>query len=458
MLEKLFRGESKARKRAIYKSIGKINAILNLEQIEERVKKYVRKVEKEKKGSTEIGGGIRISGGISTSGAEAGVGGGLALSAEETKRQQETVELIYNGLAVIDYEAAKGELENIIEQCGAKGIILLVDEWSSVSMSLQPLLAEMIRKTIASSSKVFLKMGSLKYFTRTSAIIDGPQRIGFQSGIDITPVADLDQLLNFDIDRQRVKDFLTIVIYKHACQELPALKEYTVKQFEDYLCGELFQNQNAYFEVIRSSEGNPRDFLTILAGCCTGGRRHQKISQEDAIGAAVIHFTDAKAPEIKGNAEANELSNRIFQRVVKNKQKLFLCSVDKAESDHRIQELWHYRFFHIVNPIFTVIDDDGIPHDYIVYSMDYGKLLSLKVGEAGQKVLDLMQLVLDTTTRIGFRSGVSRILTTFLDSEELGGPLKKLAGKTAAQRKGVEPADISNPGFLVEKCVIDDLL
>lgn len=452
LLEKVFGGESKSRKQKIDESIEKLNSLLNMEQIEEQVKEYVRKVEKGKEGSSKIGGRVGISSQISTSKPEAQIGAGFEISAEEVEKAKETIELIYRGLAVINYESIRNELESIVEQCGAKAIILLVDEWSSVSLSIQPYLAEMIRKTIAVSNKVFLKIVTLKYLTQTSAIVDPPQRIGFQSGVDIIPLADLDLLLNYDIDQQGVKDFLTMVAYKHTCLELPALKEYSVTEFEDYLCSELFEKSSVYFELVRSSEGNPRDFLSVLSSCCITARLgdSKKISQKQVIEAAARFFTESKSPEIKNYPQANTLFNKIFRKVVQNRHKLFLISAEKAEYDRRIQALWHYRFIHLVMSSFTTVDEDRIPHEYAVYSMDYGKLLSLKVDKAGQELVGII------STASSFSLATSVISTIII--RLYGRSLKQIMGRKHVSRKGVEAANLADVNYLVKNCIFDDLL
>ena len=296
-----------------------------------------------------------------------------------------------------------------------------------------------------------MKIVTLKYLTQTSAIVDPPQRIGFQSGVDIIPLADLDLLLNYDIDQQGVKGFLTMVAYKHTCLELPALKKYSVPEFEDYLCSELFENPSVYFELVRSSEGNPRDFLSVLSSCCITARLgdRKKISQKQVIGAAARFFTESKSPEIKNYPQANILFNKIFSRIVQNRQKQFLISAEKAENDCRIQALWHYRFIHLMSPSHTAVDEVHIPHEYAVYSMDYGKLLSLKVDKEGQKFVDAMSIACDV-----FSGGILSLII-----EKLGGEyLKKVIGRQVVSRKGVETAASTDISYLVRNCVIDDLL
>ena len=460
LLQKVFGGESKKRKDLIESSIDNLDALLNLERIEESLKTYVRTIEKADETTNQLRSKGSILAGISTKKIDAEIGVGVGASTEDIEKEKQKIEIVYGGLAVLDYDAIRSELEKIIELCGADAVNLLIDEWSAVNLSLQPLLAEMIRKTVGISNKIFLKIVALKYFTRTSALIDPPQRIGFQMGIDITELADLDALLSFDINKQGVKDFLTFVAYKHSCLLIPELEKYNAREFEDYLCKEVFENREAYFELVRSSEGNPRDFLTMLSACCSNAKAEaktgdaKKISLEKVVKAALAYFIDIKAPEINSNPDAQKLFQKIFKCVTSHRQKLFLVSTEKALADNRIKELWHFRFIHLVNPSYEHLGPDHVPHEYSVYSIDYGKLVALKVSEAGETAVKKMISFLDPLLKlVGFRTDT---LSNFAQDPKLGGKLKQIAGRALV--KEVEIGELKDVQHLIDNCCIDSML
>ncbi len=62
------------------------------------------------------------------------------------------------------------------------------------------------------------------------------------------------------------------------------------------------------------------------------------------------------------------------------KQKLFLISSRLALQDRRIRELWNYRFIHLVEPNYDHIAAGELLRTYSVYSMDYGRLVSLRLN------------------------------------------------------------------------------
>ncbi len=460
LLDKIFKGDNQKKKNEISINFDKLESLINLSEIEELTQEYVREIEVGKEGSSKISGQTILSGSVSLIKQKAEMSSKIDLSAEELEKQKETLSIVYKGLAVLDYNQIRSELENVIEKCGARTIIILIDEWSSVNLSIQPLLAEMIQKTIGISNKIFLKIVALKFFTNTSLAIDSSQRIGLQIGIDLSQLVDLDQLLNMTANEQAMKDFLTLVAFNHICLEIPRLKTVRIDKFESFLCSQIFENDNAYHEIIRASEGNPRDFLSILSNCCSilTFRRKSKINEKDSIKVAMNFFTENKTPEIQNSQEANLLFTQIFQRVVQNKQKLFLVSSNGSIIDDRLRELWHYRFVHIVSENYTVLDKNGMPNEYKVYSMDYGKLLSLKIDAKGEKVVKIMNNAAMIISEIAADRMTGILVEILLGIVQT--PLKKFSGKflVSLEGEGVETASLNSPEYLIQHCVLDDLL
>ena len=438
------------RKRIKQKLIA-LREIFKARRIEEGMTKYAHKIDASREGSTTAKAGLSVS----VSGFEPKAKAEMGLSAHEIDKNKEAVELIYGGLAVLDYDEIRQTLEAIIDECGARAISVLVDEWSSIELKIQPLLAEMIRKTLCVSNRIFVKIVALKYFTRTSASVDPPQVIGFQPGVDIFPIADLDALQCFDFDeksQQSIKDFLTFVLYRHCTVLDPEVKQKGVVEFERYVCDHVFENPEAYLEIVRAAEGNPRDFLSLLSACCSSAsERAASVSQKDAVRIASSHFTNSKAPNIQDDT-AEKLYRELFEKVVENKQKLFLLSAAKAGRDPRIQKLWHYRFIHLVVPMYTVITESGTPKEYSVFSMDYGKLLALKTNKAGEKVISTMRMLWSCS---GQSSIVTIALNVSLAKAGLKEKLISVAGRSIVGK--VETADLDAEG-LVKACVYDSLL
>jgi hypothetical protein len=449
-LDKIFGGQNRMRHNTIQQSFKTLQHILDLHQIEERIKSYSRHVEGEDESVDRAKAGFDASIGVETGKPSAKLSLAAGISSEDVEKHKEKIVLLYEGLSVIDYEAIRRELEKIITEAGAKAIIILIDEWSSVSLSIQPLLSEMIRKTLGVSDKIFLKFASLKFFTKLSAVVNAPQRMGFQVGVDVHPIQDLDRLLNYDADNNGVQTFLTWVAYRHACEELHALRRVTAGEFQKYLCSEVFDGEAVYAEIVRASEGNPRDFLALLAACTAEAHLNPgaKISKQHVIKTATRYFNDTKLPELVNSPSAHLLFQKLFQHVTKTKQKLFVASTDRAARSPSLQELWHYRFIHLVEPSIDVRADDGSLEEYAVYSIDYARLLALKIDRAGDELVEAMSKL----ESLLFPTG--GLLTKILDKTGL----RKGFGRLAVAQSGLEAGDINAMRRLAKECVVDHLL
>jgi hypothetical protein len=459
--QRIFGGEAKAREAKVEELLGQVDSILDLKQIEERLSEYLRTLETDKSVANELKGRIGVSTKFSLAKSDLEANAGLTITSEDVEKEKEKIALVYKGLAVIKYADIREALENVIDLCGASALVVLVDEWSSVSLSIQPVLAEMIRTTLAVSDKIALKIAASSYLTQTSAAIDPPQRIGLQPGVDVTQLADLDAALTYELNSQLVKDFLTTVAYMHTRSVLPELGHYSVKEFEDYLCQEVFDKAEDYLEVTRSSEGNSRDFIIVLADCCRLARMagDKKISQKQAVRSASDYFLNTKAIVIRSDSPASLLYRDLFKKIVQMKQKLFLVSTGIAETDFRLQDLWNNRFVHLISKSFFVIDDAGTPAEYAVYSMDYGKVLTLKVHEANENLVSMMVRAARLLSQVSgpLASIISESIVKYLSKSVVGGKLLDVPATALVAEKGVEAASLSDLNAVAKNYIVDDL-
>ena len=107
----------------------------------------------------------------------------------------------------------------------------------------------------------------------------------------------------------------------------------------------------------------------------------------------------------------------------------------------------------MVNQSYSYLDKNMKAREYTVFSMDYGKLLSLKANERGEKFVNTM--VNAAGVAAGSMAGFGARL---LAESFVGEKLRKIAGKALVSSGDIETADLSNIDYLVENCVIDKLL
>lgn len=480
--EKLRDKSSARRKTNIHASIEQLQALLNQKRIEEALEmdQYNRFVTVSRDEGSAIKGGINLGGQASNTTLKSDLGANISASASKAENEKETTNLVFKGMEVISYEGIRTELEKLINDCEVNMLVILVDEWNSVHLSIQPLLAEMIKKTIGTSNKISLKIATLRYYTKTSTLRadNTRQRIGWLPGIDITTLADLDSLLNYDAYQQGVNDFLTHVAYQHTCLELPALKAsiVNVKDFEHYLCNELFETPVVYSEAVRASEGNPRDFLSILSLCCEIAKiSEKKISLEQVMRSVSTHFKESKGNYIAEITGGSDLYINIFNEIVQKRSKLFLFSKYKAENNEKLRELWHFRSIHLVNDSLMYLDENSVPHEYMVYSMDYGRLLALKADVEGANILNKMVTTLNylpevlgdmsssgrmilTQLAISPKTGEQSISTQLMLNANKRAVINEIGIARVAKAGGVETSNTHDINYLVKNCVLDRLL
>jgi hypothetical protein len=458
-LERIFGGQARDRRNKIDASFTSLLQLLDEGVIDESIKTYVRKVESERDGSAKIGGGIGISAKVSEKEAhgeakvEGQLHGGVAW---KSKKKLET---IYSGLAVIDYDLIRSHIVTIIENAGAKSVIVLIDEWSDLPRDVQPLIAEMIRKTLGTSGLINLKVAALKFFCWPSAALEDGQRIGLTRA-NLSVLADLDALLRFEAQDQAVKDFLTLMLYKHVVAIEPQLAGLGVSAFEAVLCDKVFEGEAAYQELIRSSEGNPRDFLRLLGNCSKSAELDagKRITERAVLEAAISHFQNDKQPEIAHSEAVTAAFDKLFRLVTTKGSKLFAVSSAIAEKSDVLRELWHYRFIHLVHerlPIFA----EGTASDYDIYAMDYGKLLSLKLTREGEKQFKKIEAASELLSTVLGNSLLAKLINLALKSEKVGGVMRKMLGRSAVAEQGVERGSFGTIEQLITGgCVADEIL
>jgi hypothetical protein len=92
---------------------------------------------------------------------------------------------------------------------------ILVDEWSDLPLDLQPLLADLIRRSVFPVARVTVKIGAIEQRSEFSKQAGAGGYIGIEVGADAAADIDLDDFMVFGNDAEKAKDFFRELIYKH---------------------------------------------------------------------------------------------------------------------------------------------------------------------------------------------------------------------------------------------------
>jgi hypothetical protein len=96
-----------------------------------------------------------------------------------------------------------------------KRIWLLLDEWSSIPLDLQPYLADLLRRSMFPAQNVTVKIAAIEQRSRFRIPMELGDYIGVELGADIAADLNLDDFMVFENDPEHAKQFFQELIFKH---------------------------------------------------------------------------------------------------------------------------------------------------------------------------------------------------------------------------------------------------
>ncbi|CDQ43186.1 hypothetical protein [Mycolicibacterium neoaurum] len=258
--------------------------------------------------------------------------------------------------------------------------VLLVDEWTSLPVEIQPFVAEFIRRSFFTSTRVTVKIASLEYRSRFS-LTDAGNIIGFELGADIAANLDLDDFYVYDRNEDKVVSNFHELLYKHVTSGLDPelLKQHTIRDATSFR-SRIFTERATFVELVRAGEGVVRDFLGIFSAAffkaITTGR--QKIDLHSVEEAARDWYETDKSTALSDNQR--EALHRIIQDVIGDRStKMFMLS--RSDANHpMIQSLFDLRLLHLILRGYSDKENPG--KRYNIYALDYGTYVDLKRTKA----------------------------------------------------------------------------
>jgi hypothetical protein len=274
--------------------------------------------------------------------------------------------------------------EQILSGLGLERVWLLVDEWSFIPEEVQPYLADLFRRTFAPSPKFTIKIVCLPHKTNLSVVMAG-RTIGFEVGGDIFPGIDLDDILIYAKAPDTVELVFARILYAH----LTTSKKLTLpdpdKSIHNF-ANAIFSDRRALVELIKASEGNPRDFLHIFV---TSYRSTFETPGTIAIGIPVIRNSAADWFERDKLKNTNPIQKQILQRLISEvirdrKSKLFLARQERGSSP-TLRDLQHSRLLHRWHRGYAAKGGQDSER-YDVYAIDYGAYVDLRTTVLGREI------------------------------------------------------------------------
>jgi len=210
------------------------------------------------KSGVEVGGKLGISpeGSAKLSASDQSEG----LSEQTEKRQ---------GIEVprVNFQYLMRKTTGIAQYVAPKRVWLLIDEWSTVSLDLQPYLADLIRRSFFSIPNVSVKIAAIEQRSTFKLDREAGGNIGIELGADAAVALNLDDYLVYDANPERSVEVFRQLLRNHVTSisgELGCdLGEAVYKSWTNHA----FTNENVFRELVQACEGVPQGHSVLIMQC-----------------------------------------------------------------------------------------------------------------------------------------------------------------------------------------------
>lgn len=270
----------------------------------------------------------------------------------------------------LDFGTLQTSLSGLLDVLGVPRIWLLIDEWSEIPLDLQPILADLLRRTVLPHPKMILKIAAIEHRSKFAVLLGQGSYLEVELGADVTADINLDDFVVYDVDQRRATEFFKNLIYRHYTVSESADKNI---RSADQLISAVFTQVPAFQEFVRAVEGVPRDAMNLAAMVARLAYGRQ-ISINDVRKAAREWYQQDKMSVTKSAPHLSEILNTIVTDVIEGRRArafLFPSGINVPEID----QLYDARLLHLLKKSIASKDEAGRRYD--VYKIDYGCYVDL---------------------------------------------------------------------------------
>ncbi|MBV9161872.1 MAG: hypothetical protein JO309_06830 [Pseudonocardiales bacterium] len=312
--------------------------------------------------------------------AESGVGLELSVSpnakVSATRRRSATAESRLRRTGIERHHVVFGPLSRalrgITSALGSVRLWLLLDEWSSIPLDLQPLLADLLRRSVLPTAGITVKIATIERRSRFSQPSLSRDYVGIEVGADAASAVSLDDFMIFDNVRSRAQEFFGQLFYNHASARLSTMIYEPPSNPDSFI--EATFHRNSFPELVRAAEGVPRDAINIAA-LAAQHARDELIGLPDVRRAARDWYLRDKQTAINANEPARQMLRLLIDEVVgRRRSRTFL--LDQLDARHEtIDELCDARLLHVLRRGIADPKSPGTLYDG--FAIDYGCYVDL---------------------------------------------------------------------------------
>jgi hypothetical protein len=305
-------------------------------------------------------------------------GGGFKAEARaestNARNTSSTVKRSGNEILYVNFGATGAAFRGVVEKLGGHRVWILLDEWGSVPLALQPYLADLIRRSLLPVIGVTVKIAAIEHRSAFRQKLGSGDYIGIELGADVSADINLDDFMVFDNDADRATDFFRDLIGRHveaAASNMPWANE--IPKGPEAIIQGAFTEKRAMEEFVRACEGVPRDAINILS-LAAQRALSQAISVAHVRVAARNWFQRDKEKAVSADDQAHKLLQSIIREVIGDRRaRAFLLRSDVM--NETIESLYDARVLHVLKRGISTHDQPGVRFD--VFKLDYGCYVDL---------------------------------------------------------------------------------
>jgi len=312
-----------------------------------------------------------------TKGADIGIEG-PRLSAyariNEGQRLAAEREVVMRGVARhrIHFGSVAAAVKKLIPSLPGRRLWLIMDEWSHVSMDLQPLLADLIRHCLLPIPGVTVKFGAIE--TRTIFKLDriDGSYLGIELGADVAADIDLDEFMVLATAGKNATVFFAQLFQRHIQAAADPEDSPRFSSPDDFV-KQAFAGEGAFRELVRAAEGVPRDGINVLSKAALMAA-DGRITLRHVRDAARTWYLSDKQAALRARSTERDLLHWIIDHVIERRAiRGFL--LQQGSESHLIEWLYDARLIHLMKRSIAAKDRAGVRFD--AYSVDYGCYVDL---------------------------------------------------------------------------------
>lgn len=269
-------------------------------------------------------------------------------------------------------------LRALTRSLGGARLWLLLDEWSSVPLDLQPMLADLLRRSVLPVGGVTVKLAAIERRSRFRLLRDDGDYVGIEVGSDAASAVSLDDFLLFDHSEKHAREFFGRLLHNHVTNRLVAMLPNPPADAESFvaqLC-----RRDALPELVRAAEGVPRDGINIAA-LAAQHAHDQPIGLAHVRRAAQDWFLRDKQSAISADEPLLRGLRFLVDEVVgRRRSRTFLIDQLSGARHGLIAALYDARLLHLLRR--GIVDKHKPGTLYDGFAIDYGCYVALLHGDS----------------------------------------------------------------------------